>query len=55
MSNVTTSSGSGEDDGGDRVIGQGGYDVDGDVLFTCGWGDGAAIRRLNNDGSMTEL
>ena len=55
MSNVTISSGSGEYDGGDRVIGQGCVGVDGDLLLTCGWGDGAAIRRLNNDGSMTKL
>ncbi len=55
MSNLTISSGSDEYNGGDRVIGQGGYDVDGDLLLTCGWGDGAAIRRLNNDGSMTKL
>jgi len=55
MSNVTVNSGSSEYDGGERVIGQGAYDVDGDLLFTCGWGDGGAIRRLNNDGSMTKL
>ena len=55
MSNVTTSSGSGEYDGGDRVIGQGAFGVDGDLLLTTGWGDGFAIRRLNNDGSMTKL
>ena len=24
-------------------------------MLTAGWGDGAAIRRLNNDGSMTKL
>ena len=55
LSNATTSSGSGEYDGGDRVIGLGAYGVDGDLLLTTGWGDGAAIRRLNNDGSMTKL
>jgi len=55
MSNVTTSSGSGDYDGGDRVIGQGAFGVDGDLLLTTGWGDGFAIRRLNNDGSMTKL
>ena len=55
ISNATTSSGSGEYDGGDRVIGQGSYGVDGDLLMTAGWGDGAAVRRLNNDGSMTKL
>jgi len=55
MSNLTVNSGSSEYDGGDRCLGQGGYDVDGDLLFTSGWGDGAAIRRLNNDGSMTKL
>ena len=55
MSNVTTNSGSGDYDGGDRVIGLGAYGVDGDLLLTTGWGDGAAIRRLNNDGSMTKL
>ena len=55
LSNATTNSSSGEYDGGDRVIGQGCIGVDGDLLLTCGWGDGAAIRRLNNDGSMTKL
>lgn len=56
MSNTTTSSGGGEYDGGDRVIGHpNGFEVDGDLLFTVGWGDGFAVRRLNNDGSMTRL
>ena len=56
MSNVTTSSGSGQYDGGDRVIGyNNGYEIDGDLLFTVGWGDGFAVRRLNNDGTMTRL
>jgi len=46
----------GEYDGGDRVIGfPNGFEVDGDLLFTTGWGDGFAVRRLNNDGSMTKL
>lgn len=54
--NCVVSSTSGEYDGGDRVIGfHNGYDVDGDILITVGWGDGAAVRRLNNDGSMTKL
>tara|TARA_B100001094_G_scaffold80988_1_gene77211 strand:- start:19097 stop:20836 length:1740 start_codon:yes stop_codon:yes gene_type:complete len=55
LSNTTTSSSSGEYDGGDRVIGLGAYGVDGDLLLTTGWGDGCAIRRINNDGSMTKL
>jgi len=55
MSNTTTNSSSGDYDGGDRVIGYGAYYVDGDLLITSGWGDGCAIRRLNNDGSMTKL
>ena len=56
MSNTTASSGSGEYDGGDRVIGFGnGYEIDGDLLFTVGWGDGFALRRLNDDGTMTKL
>lgn len=55
ISNATTNSSSGEYDGGDRVVGLGAYGVDGDLLLTTGWGDGAAIRRLNNDGSMTKL
>ena len=51
MSNTTVSSGSGDYDGGDRVIGFGnGYEIDGDLLLTVGWGDGFAIRRLNDDG-----
>lgn len=56
MSNTTHSSSSGEYDGGDRSIGYcTSYEVDGDLLFTVGWGDGFAVRRLNNDGSMTRL
>lgn len=55
MSNTIVSSGSGEYNGGDRVIGQNSYEVDGDLLLTVGWGDGFAIRRLNNDGTMTKL
>ena len=56
MSNVTTSSSGGEYDGGDRVIGYcTGYEIDGDLMFTVGWGDGMAVRRLNNDGTMTKL
>lgn len=55
-SNAIVASGSGEYDGGDRVIGfPNGYEVDGDLLFTVGWGDGFAVRRLNNDGTMTRL
>ena len=55
-SNTTTNSGSGEYDGGERVIGYpGAYDVHDDLLITVGWGDGAAIRRLNNDGSFTKI
>lgn len=55
-SNTVTNSSSGEYDGGDRVIGwPNGFEVDGDLIFTTGWGDGFAIRRLNNDGSMTRL
>jgi hypothetical protein len=54
--NTIVSSGSSEYDGGDRVIGfHNGYDIDGDILITVGWGDGCAVRRLNNDGSMTKL
>ena len=54
--NTLVSSGSGDYDGGDRVIGfHNGYDIDGDILITVGWGDGCAVRRLNNDGSMTRL
>jgi len=56
MSNTTVSSGSGDYDGGDAVIGFGnGYEIDGDLLFTVGWGDGFAVRRLNDDGTMTRL
>lgn len=54
--NSIVGTGSGEYDGGDRVIGfTCGYDIDGDLLFTVGWGDGFAVRRLNNDGTMTRL
>jgi len=55
MSNTVTSSGSGDYNGGDRVIGHNSYEVDGDLLLTVGWGDGFAIRRLNNDGTLTRL
>ena len=56
MSNLHTSSSSGEYDGGDRVIGfPNGYEIDGDLLFTVGWGDGFACRRLNNDGTLTKI
>lgn len=56
LSNVTVRSGSGEYDGGDRVIGwPNGYEIDGDLLFTAGWGDGFAVRRLNNDGTMSKI
>lgn len=55
LDNAVVRSGSGDYDGGDRVIGLGAYHVDGDLLLTTGWGDGFAIRRLNNDGTMTRL
>jgi hypothetical protein len=56
ISNTTHSSSSGDYDGGDRSIGYcTSYEVDGDLLFTVGWGDGMAVRRLNNDGSLTKL
>ena len=54
--NALIRSNSGDYDGGDRVIGfPNGYEVDEDLLFTVGWGDGFAVRRLNNDGSLTKL
>lgn len=55
MSNCIVNSSSGDYDGGDRVIGYGSYEVDGDILITTGWGDGIAFRRLNNDGTLTKL
>ena len=56
ISNTTHSSSSGDYDGGDRSMGYcTSYEVDGDLLFTVGWGDGMAVRRLNNDGSLTKL
>ena len=55
-SNTLVNSGSGDYDGGDRVIGfPGAFDVHDDLLITVGWGDGLAIRRLNNDGTLTRL
>ena len=55
-SNAIVATGSGEYDGGDRVIGfPNGYEIDGDLIFTSGWGDGFAVRRLNNDGTLTKL
>ena len=56
VSNATVRSSSGDYDGGDRVIGfPNGYEVDGDLLFTVGWGDGFAVRRLNNDGTLSKI
>jgi hypothetical protein len=55
ISNAVWNSSSGDGDGGDRVISHRGYEVDGDLLFTVGWGDGFAVRRLNDDGSMTKI
>ena len=56
MSNTTISSSGGDYDGGDRCIGfTNSYEIDGDLLFTVGWGDGFAVRRINNDGTMTKL
>jgi hypothetical protein len=56
ISNSVVRSGSGDYDGGDRVIGfPNGYEVDGDLLFTVGWGDGFAVRRLNNDGTLSRI
>ena len=56
MSNVTTSSSTGDYNGGDRVIGgYNAYEIDEDLLLTTGWGDGFAVRRLNNDGTLTLL
>jgi hypothetical protein len=54
-SNCLINGTSGEYDGGDRVVGFQSYDIDEDILITTGWGDGCAVRRLNNDGSMTKL
>ena len=55
-SNTVVNSNAGDYDGGDRVIGfPNGYEVDGDLLFTTGWGDGFAVRRLNNDGTLTKI
>lgn len=55
MSNTVWNASSGDGDGGDRVISPGGYGVDGNLLLTVGWGDGFAVRQLNDDGSMTKL
>jgi len=55
-SNTLVNSGSGDYDGGDRQIGfPNSYEIDGDLLFTAGWGDGFACRRLNNDGTLTKI
>ena len=54
--NTTVDSSSGDYDGGDRVIGfPNGIEIDGDLIFTVGWGDGFAVRRLNNDGTLTKI
>ena len=55
-SNTVVNSSSGDYDGGDRVIGwPNGLEVHDDLIFTVGWGDGFAVRRLNNDGTLTKL
>lgn len=55
-SNAIINSGSGEYDGGERVIGfPNGFEIDEDLIFSTGWGDGMAVRRLNNDGSLTKI
>lgn len=53
MSNTVWSSSAGDGDGGDRVIAN--YEVHGNLLLTIGWGDGFAVRQLNDDGTMTKL
>lgn len=54
--NVTVDGNGGEYDGGDRVIGfPNGIEIDDDLIFTAGWGDGFAVRRLNNDGTLTKI
>lgn len=41
---------------GDNVIGfPSAYEVDGDLLFTVGWGDGFSVQRLNDDGTFTRI
>lgn len=56
ISNTTHNSSSGDYDGGERSMGYcTSYEVDGDLLFSVGWGDGMAVRRLNNDGTLTKL
>ena len=45
-SNALVNSGSGDYDGGDRQIGfPNSYEIDGDLLFTAGWGDGMACKK----------
>jgi hypothetical protein len=54
--NTTADSTSGDYTGGDRVIGfPNGIEIDDDLIFTVGWGDGFAVRRLNNDGTLTRI
>lgn len=56
LGNYLHRSSGGDYDGADRVIGfTNGYEIDGDLLFTVGWGDGFAVRRLNDDGTLTRL
>lgn len=55
-SNATVDSASGDYSGGNRIIGfPNGIEIDGDLIFTAGWGDGFAVRRLNNDGTLTKI
>ena len=40
---------------GDNCISVDTFQADGDIILSAGWGDGFAVRRLENDGTLTVL
>lgn len=40
---------------GDACISEGSFRIHNDLILSVGWGDGFAIRRVNNDGTFTNI
>ena len=40
---------------GDQPLGNDAIKVDGNLIFTCGYGDGISVRRINDDGTITQV
>jgi len=40
---------------GDHCISHSAIQVDGDLILSVGWSDGFAVRRLNDDGTLTDI